>query len=86
MLNSLLSGAIAMACIVITLFFLRFWRSTRDRFFLFFALSFFLEAVNRTLLGLSTISTEDTPLYYVIRMAAYLFILYAIYDKNKSAS
>lgn len=84
MLNPLLSGAIAMTSAVIALFFLRFWKSTNDRFFLFFSCSFFLEALNRTLLGLSALPTEDAPLYYIIRLAAYLFILYGIFDKNRS--
>ena len=84
MLNPLLSGAIAMSSAVIALFFLRFWKSTRDRFFLFFAVSFFLETLNRILLGLSTLPTEDTPLYYIIRVAAYLLILHGIFDKNRA--
>jgi hypothetical protein len=53
-MNAMLAGAIAMASIVISLFFFRFWRSTRDRLFLFFAISFLLEALNRILLGLTT--------------------------------
>jgi len=39
-MNQLLLGAIAMACLTISLFFLRFWQKSRDRFFLFFAASF----------------------------------------------
>src|SRR5205823_12585686 len=35
--NYLLTGAIAMASCVIALFFLRFWRNSGDRFFLYFA-------------------------------------------------
>ena len=42
-MSPLLSGAIVMACAVIGLHFLRFWKSTRDRFFLYFALSFFIQ-------------------------------------------
>ena len=49
MINTMLGGAIVMASLTIALFFLHFWKSTRDRFFLYFALSFALEAVNRIL-------------------------------------
>src|SRR4029079_6437337 len=46
-LTTFLSGAISLACAVVALFFLRFWRSTHDTFFILFALSFALEAVGR---------------------------------------
>ena len=36
-LGPFLLGAIAMGCAVASLFFFRFWRNTRDRFFLLFA-------------------------------------------------
>ena len=42
-----LLGGIAAGCFVVGLGFLRYWRSTRDRFFLFFMLSFWIEAANR---------------------------------------
>ena len=35
-LTSVLMGAVAMASFVATLFFFRFWRQTRDSFFLLF--------------------------------------------------
>ena len=38
----MLMGAIAAGWLVAGLFFFRFWRQTRDRFFLWFALSFWL--------------------------------------------
>lgn len=79
----MLLGAIATASIVIALFFLRFWRSTGDRFFLFFALSFFIDGVNRLLLAQTAQVSDDTPMYYLIRLLAYGLILYAIYDKNR---
>lgn len=82
-LNAMLAGAIAMASATISLFFVRFWRSTGDRFFLFFALSFLLEAVNRSLLVLTDLHGEDAPVYYLIRFAAYALILFAIIDKNR---
>lgn len=35
--NNILAGAIIMASFTIALFFLRFWKSTHDRFFSFFS-------------------------------------------------
>jgi hypothetical protein len=83
MMNDMLMGAISMASIVTSLFFLRFWRSTRDRFFLFFALSFFIEGCNRILLGMLGRLGEDAPGYYLVRLLAYGLILIAILDKNR---
>lgn len=82
-MNEMLIGAIAMASMVAGLFFLRFWRSTGDRFFLFFALSFFIEGVNRVVLAPVAQDNDGTPAYYLIRLLAYGLILYAILDKNR---
>ncbi len=77
-------GAIAMASLVISLFFLRFWKTTRDRFFLFFAASFLLEAINRVLIAISVLKNEESFVYYLIRLIAYSLIIIAIIDKNKA--
>lgn len=83
MMNSVLLGVIAMACLIAALFFLRFWRKTGDRFFLIFALSFFVEAIGRALLGMLTVSAEHEPLIYLLRLGAYLLIIVAIIDHNR---
>jgi hypothetical protein len=82
-MNEMLLGAIAMASLVAALFFLRFWRSTGDRFFLYFALSFFIEGINRIALAPAAQGTDEAPTYYLVRLAAYGLILYAILDKNR---
>lgn len=84
-MNDMLIGAIATASFVIGLFFFRFWRTTTDRFFLFFALSFWIESGNRLLLVATSGFKEDSPSYYLIRFVAYLLIIVAILDKNRSA-
>lgn len=81
-MNQVLAGAIAMGSLLIALFFLRFWRDTRDRFFLLFALSFALEGVHRAVAGLYMAASEDTPHHYLLRLVSYLLILAAIADKN----
>jgi hypothetical protein len=82
-MNHLLLGAIAMGNLVIGLFFLRFWKKTRDRFFLIFAVAFSLEGLNRVLLGLNNGATENEPLFYLVRLLSFVLILIAIIDKNK---
>ena len=78
----MLTGAIAMASAVIALFFLRFWRASRDRFFLYFALSFAIEGVHRVVAALAYQDNEDSPLHYLVRLLAYGLILWAILEKN----
>lgn len=83
-MNAVILGAIAMASLVAAMFFLRFWQNTRDRFFLFFAVSFFVEALNRVALGLTAVSEEDQPFFYLIRLCAFVLIIVAIMDKNRA--
>jgi hypothetical protein len=85
-MDVLLLGAIAMASLVVALFFLRFWKDTRDLFFLFFAISFFVEGLNRAALGLSSNPNEDRPLFYFVRFLSFILILVAIVYKNRTKS
>jgi hypothetical protein len=73
-----------MATLVASLFFLRFWKDTRDRFFLFFAVAFFVESLNRAVLGLTAVSQEDEPFFYLVRLFAFGLIIAAIVDKNRA--
>jgi hypothetical protein len=80
-MNDILTGAITMASLVIALIFLRFWRNTGDRFFLYFSLSFLIEGLHRLYAALDN-NSEDAPLHYLIRLLAYGLILWAILEKN----
>lgn len=82
-MDGFLVGAIAALSLVISLFFFRFWRKTRDRFFLFFALSFLIEACNRALMANVSGWLESSPSYYMARLLAYTLIIVAILDKNR---
>jgi len=83
-LNQFLLGGIAAASLVAGLFFFRFWLQTRDRFFVYFALSFWIEAANRTVMALLSSPNEDAPAHYLVRLVAYGLILFAIVQKNRS--
>lgn len=83
-INQLISGAMVMAYVVVAAFFFKFWRSTRDRLFMIFGLAFFLLSVQRVALGLTTETIEDTTPLYVVRLIAFILILIAIIDKNRS--
>jgi hypothetical protein len=82
-MQQLFMGAIATGSLLAGLFFFRFWRQTRDRFFLLFAGSFWLEAVNRVALVVVPHASEQEPLFYLLRLGAYSLILLAIWQKNR---
>ena len=83
-MNEFLIGGIAVASFAAGLFFFRFWRHTHDRFFIFFALSFWIEAANRLAMVVFHESNEGEPGYYVVRLVAYGLIIAAIVDKNRT--
>ncbi len=82
-MNQMLMGAIAVASLIVSLFFFRFWRQTGDKFFVYFALSFLIEAGNRVALGLMLATNEDGVEFYSVRILAYGLILLAIWQKNR---
>jgi uncharacterized membrane protein HdeD (DUF308 family) len=84
--NSVILGAVAMASSIAALFFLRFWRKTRDLLFLLFALAFAVDALTRIALGLGDVASEQEPLVYLARLVTFALILGAIVHKNRSRS
>jgi hypothetical protein len=80
----LVSGAIAMGYAVAGLFFLRFWRETRDRLFLIFGGAFWILGLQRLALVFTRDMVEDHTGLYLVRLFAFLLILAAIVDKNRS--
>lgn len=82
-MTEFLAGAVAMASWVAGLVFLRFYRRTDDRIFLFFAASFWLDAVGRTLEVAWRWSDDGSPVVYVLRVVAYGVIVIGILDKNR---
>ena len=82
MTSQFLMGAIAMGFGTAGLFFLRYWRESRDRLFGWFGVAFFVLAFNRALPVLLHENREATLLPYLVRLLAFLIILAAILDKN----
>ena len=82
-LYEFVSGAAALGFLTCSLFFLRFWRRTRDQLFLAFALAFALLGIGHSVISLTEVPTEDKSALYLIRLLAFLLILFAIYRKNR---
>lgn len=78
------SDAIAAGSLVIALYFLRFWRRSDDRLFAFFSAAFGLMALNGVALGLTDPGDEIRVYLYTLRLAAFVLIILAILDKNRS--
>lgn len=82
MIEGFLLGVIATASVTAGWFFLKFWKKTRDVFFLAFAIFFLTEAVTRVALLFFNRPNEGSPWIYLIRLFALLVILAAILHKN----
>lgn len=90
--NLFLSGGGTACFLMSALFFLKFWRASRDRFFSRLSMACVLFALER-IIGLITYQTmphdpasvESTlPWIYLVRLVGFLIILYAVIQKNRS--
>ena len=84
MLKSMLAGAIMLNAWAISVFFLRFWKKTHDRLFAWFAAAFLLLGAER--LSILFPSGESALHFYLIRLVAFMLILFAIWEKNRRPS
>ena len=84
-LTHVLLGAVVMGDLIASLFFVRFWRITGDRFFLFFAASFIAIAVSRVVVDEGVPPFGHEALGYMIRILSYVFIIAGIIYKNRGA-
>jgi hypothetical protein len=75
-----LSGVLTLGYAVAALYFLRFWRESRDPLFGWFAAAFALLACQRLIL----VTIRENDILYVVRLAAFIMILVAIVQKNRS--
>lgn len=83
MLVPLMRGMMVALCLVAALYFVRFYRRSKDSFFLFFAAAFALLAVNWCAVVLLDPTDEARSWPFVVRLGAFLLILAAIALKNR---
>jgi hypothetical protein len=79
-----LEGVLITCASLVGLFFLRFWRQTRDLFFLLLASAFWVLALNWIGLAVTEGSDESRTYFYFLRLVAYLLILIGIWHKNRA--
>ncbi len=84
MVEGFLLGIIVTASLAAALYFLKFWRRTRDTLFLAFGAAFLIEGVNRIAFLFIDHPNEGSPWIYTVRLLAFLLILAAIIRKNRA--
>ena len=75
-------GALLMGCFVIGLTFLKYWRLSRDRFFVFFASAFWVFAIGWAVRAF-LVTGEHGHFVFLPRLVGFLLILVGIFDKNR---
>ena len=78
-------GATTAMCIIIGVFFWRFWRLQRDRFFGWFMAAFWSFAASWSAHLWFATSHETGPHFYLFRLLGFILIIIAIVDKNRRA-
>ncbi len=79
----MLQGAVAMASLTVALFFIRFWKQTKDQFFLLFGIAFAIDALTRVIISVTAIPNENEPFFYFARLVSFFIIILAIVQKNR---
>lgn len=82
MITIFLLGVTASASVTASLFFLRFWRDTRETLFLAFTAFFLIEGITRVVLLFFAHPGEGSPWIYIARLLGLIMILAAIVRKN----
>lgn len=78
------SGAFMITLFYVGVYFMRFWRQTKDPFFGYFTAAFWLLAAERIPLLLMSPILEGKSIIFVFRLLAFSLILIAIVQKNRS--
>ena len=73
----------ATAAFIAGVFFLRFWRDSRDTLFAFFGAAFWLLGLSWALLALVDPTAETQPYIYAIRLVAFGLLIVAMVNKNR---
>jgi Family of unknown function (DUF5985) len=83
LLLAFLNGGTAMGSLIIGVLFLAYWRDSRDRLFVYFAVAFWILALNWILVAVFAPTAEQRHWFYVFRLLGFLLIIVGIADKNR---
>ena len=85
-LNFFITGASTSLFFVAALFFLRYAKKTSDKFFQLFALAFAVLGVDRIVGSIIGPTSEFRPSVYLLRLLAFLIIIFAVLVKNRASN
>ena len=85
-MDMFLWGALAMACVTASLLFLRSWRASGERLFLYFSLAFAVFSLNWISLAVLNPPSETRHYFYLLRLVAFLLLIFGIVAKNREAA
>jgi membrane-associated PAP2 superfamily phosphatase len=83
MIIPFLAGAVTLGFAISALFFLRFWRRTRDQLFLAFATAFAVLGIGQAFITFAHSDQEENAAVYLLRLSAFTVIIIAITMKNR---
>ncbi|GEM_PF-292623 len=82
-INLVVLGALVLASWVAGLFFLRFWRLSHDRLFVYFCAAFWLLGLNWLSLAAINWVPETQHQGFIVRLLAFVLIIVGVVDKNR---
>ena len=77
-----LRGGLVALCFVAGLFFLHYYRQTRDRIFVFFVVAFWSLSVHWVGLAVANPELESRHYIFLVRLLAFVALIADILDKN----
>ncbi|MFL5298046.1 MAG: DUF5985 family protein [Phenylobacterium sp.] len=81
-MTGFVTGVLTAGYLVAALFFVKFWRRTRDPLFATFSAAFLLMAINQAAPLAFAIPDERVAPVYMLRLAAFVLIIVAVLRKN----
>ena len=84
-MTDFLSGIATAGAWAIGLILLRLWRETADRFFALFGVAFWVLSLNWLALAVAEPPNEGRHYFYITRLVAFVLIIVAIVDKNRTS-
>jgi hypothetical protein len=76
-------GMLGATTLTVGLFFMRYWRASRDRLFVYFSLAFAVMSLSWIALAIASVTFEGRHLIYLLRLLAFVLIIIGIVDKNR---
>jgi zinc transporter ZupT len=83
-MNDFISGLLTAISATISLFFLKFFRESRDRLFAFFAAGFALLGFYWATPVLFTVHSETRHYWFLIRLGGFVLIIAGVIEKNRA--